>query len=78
MLWKTIVEKDRPKPAPNTVLSYPISKDAFGAAITTVIDEVVRVPSGTAGTHLGQSRPNNTKWAIYDEGVIHRADRLRD
>src|SRR5208337_3073453 len=53
-------------------------QDAFGAALTAVIDEVVGVPSGAAGAHLHQPRPDLMRRATNCNGVIDRAKGLRN
>ena len=47
-----------------------LGQDAFGAAMAAVIDEVVCVPSGAAGAHLGQPRPDVTRRAMNCDSVI--------
>ena len=53
-------------------------QDTFGAALTAVIDEVVGVPSGAAGAHLGQPRPDVMRRTPNRDGVIDRAEGLRN
>jgi hypothetical protein len=53
-------------------------QDAFGAALTAVIDEIVGIPSGAAGAHLGQPRPDVMRRATNRDGVIDRAEGLRN
>jgi hypothetical protein len=55
-----------------------IGQDAFGAKLTAVRDEVVGIPSGTARTHLGQPRPDVVRRATNRDGVIDRAQGLRN
>ena len=51
-------------------------QDTFGAAVATVINEVVGVPSSPVGSHLNKPRPNVTRRTTNRDGVIDRADRL--
>ncbi len=55
-----------------------IGQNAFGAMMTAVIDEVIGVPSGAAGAHLGQPRPDLTRRTLNRDGVIDRAKGLRN
>jgi hypothetical protein len=55
-----------------------IGQDAFGAKLTAVRDEVVGIPSGMARTHLGQPRPDVVRRATNRDGVIDRAQGLRN
>lgn len=53
-----------------------VLSDAVGAAVTTVVNEVVGVPSGPVGSHLSQPWPDVMSKATNRDGVIDRADRL--
>ena len=47
-----------------------LGQDVLGAAMAAVIDEVVCVPSGATGAHLGQPRPDVTRRAMNCDSVI--------
>ena len=66
-------ERRKYTPYPDTLI---LGQDVFGAAVATVVDEVVGVPSGSARAHLGQPRPHVSRRATNRDGVIDRADRL--
>src|SRR5271169_3043656 len=55
-----------------------LGQDAFGAVATAVVNEVVGVPSCPARAHLGQPRPHVTRRATNRDGMIDRADGLRN
>ena len=55
-----------------------VGEDAFGTVVAAVINEVVGIPSGAARAHLRQPGPDITRRAANGDGVMDRADGLRN
>jgi hypothetical protein len=52
-----------------------VGQDAFSAVMGTFVNEVVGVPTGPVGAHLGEPRLDVAGRATNGDGVIDRADR---
>lgn len=55
-----------------------LRQNAFGAALGTVVNEVVAVPHGAARTHLGQPRPDIMGRPTNRDGVVDGSEGLRN